>query len=589
MKKLIIPRSLNRFVKFYDKNDGSVPKALFEAEIIKPSLEDFPYPLPSAKSEYTCFAEQDGVMWYGATTGLTRYDAVAERKSMRVMYFSADRDLLDNNVERLYVDGDTLWVLTKTGVAAIEMRMLSADEKAEMLTEESHKYASRRGMMSGMRLAEARKLESVLSYGECDNDGGFTAGYVIGEIYKYAYMKREYGKDDVRTIAARKSAMDGLEVCLLIMNIPGRADGFIARTYLTKDEPVPDGLFYAKHGDTATCIANESSLSRGIAGKIVDASVPVPDRLAKHYRDYGYTDDEVIYKGDTSSDEVTLHFMMMKTAIDLFVEDDEELREIIVNTADRLMSHICDHDFTLTECDGNPTTWAKWNEAYFNTEDGWADAPLNSQELLMYLLVSEHITGNPRWRETYNYLINEKGYADLGLLHYDRFFHVSQAEGCDPAENMMYGDNMLCVMSFWGLLSLEKDPILREKYIKSLRTWDHTLLRETTPGYFFTLKSVYDDMPINEEDTIDWFIHFNPSRLPASVSATTRADVPKRQMPGGYCETGYLLQPDERYIAKFDRDPLEFKNVDSGGVMNCESCFVYTLSYWVGKYYGFIG
>lgn len=584
MEKIRIPAHLNRFSTFYSLDDTNIPAQLFEAEASAPDLRNFPYPLPSAKKEYACFCEQNGVMWYGAQTGLTRYDKNADRDSMRVMYFSADRDIPDNNVRKLYADGEKLWVLCDTGAASIEMKMLTAEEKALLMTEETLKYVSRRGMMSHHDLAEKRNLESILPYGECDNDGGFTATYVLGEIFRYAYCKREYGQNDERTKAAYKTAMDGLEVCLLIMNIPGRQDGFIARTYLTTDEPVPDGFFYKKNGDTALCITNEASLRRGIAGKKIDASRPVHPRLAKHYRDYGYSDDDIIYKGDTSSDEVTIHFAMMKAATDHLVGDDAELKEIIRDTTERLMAHIVDNGYQLNECDGKPTTWAKWNEEYFHTEDGWPDAPLNSAELLMYLRTAYYITGNERWIKEYYHLINDCGYADKGLLHFDRFNDYATAVGADPAEQVMYGDNQLCVQSYYGLLALEDDPVLREKYINGLRTWDHSLLREVTPAYFLPLKSVYDGMPVDVEGMTDWFIHFNVSRLASGTSTVGRADVPKRRLTGGYCETGYLLQPDERFISKLDRDPLEYKNQDSGGMYCVECCFPYTYAYWFGKY-----
>ena len=45
---------------------------------------------------------------------------------------------------------------------------------------------------------------------------------------------------------------------------------------------------------------------------------------------------------------------------------------------------------------------------------------------------------------------------------------------------------------------------------------------------------------------------------------------------------------DERFIAKYDRNPLEYKNEDSGGVFCVESCYPYTFAYWMGRYFKFI-
>ena len=57
---------------------------------------------------------------------------------------------------------------------------------------------------------------------------------------------------------------------------------------------------------------------------------------------------------------------------------------------------------------------------------------------------------------------------------------------------------------------------------------------------------------------------------------------------GGYKETSALLPNDERFIAQNDRNPLEFKDEDSGGVYCVESCYVFTFGYWLGRYFGFI-
>ena len=50
-----------RFCKMFSLDDSSVPKALFEAEAIKPNLKGFPYPWPSKKSDYTCSANTGDV------------------------------------------------------------------------------------------------------------------------------------------------------------------------------------------------------------------------------------------------------------------------------------------------------------------------------------------------------------------------------------------------------------------------------------------------------------------------------------------------------------------------------------------------
>lgn len=146
---------------------------------------------------------------------------------------------------------------------------------------------------------------------------------------------------------------------------------------------------------------------------------------------------------------------------------------------------------------------------------------------------------------------------------------------------------MLAVCAFWGLISLEENPVLKEKYRRALRTWDHTLLREDNPGYRFPCRLVCPDYPLDMEAAADWFYHNNISRLSAGISMDRR-DLPRRVMFGGAPETGYLLQPDELPIAKYDRNFSEYHDTCRGNLQNVDSCYVYTFAYWLGKYYGFI-
>ena len=580
-----------RFVTILPLYSDKVPGDLFYAAEKKPDLTEFPYPLPSAPDSYTCEAvTADGIHWYGSPTGVTAYDPAAERASFRVMYFSAQRYLPDNEVKSMYADGTVIWVQCRTGVARIEMQEITCEEKAKLLLAETRKAVDRRGMVTDKHLNEPRNIDSAVSYGHSDNDGCFTAAYAIGEMFHYAYCKREKGPNAPDTMNAKALAYRACEACLLLMYISGRGDGFVARTYLAPDEPLPDdGLFFEKQEDgTAVCLNTNAARERGMVGMKVKAGEPVPARLARLYRSLGYSDAGIRYKGDTSSDELTLHFLNMMYAYDLLCDEDEELRELIVTACRNLMNHIIDNGYMLLEADGKPTTWARWNPGYFATPTGWADACLNAAELLMYLKVTMHITGEAgKWQQHYNKLIKEYHYDELPLLHLDRFTHMAYSFGNDCAEELMYGDNMLAVCAFWGLIGLEDDPVLKEKYRKALRTWDHTLLREVNPGYLYPCKLVCPDYPLDEEAVADWFYHNNVSRLEAGINMVRR-DQPRRTMFGGGYETSWLMQPDELPIDRYDRNyNAYFENIQ-GDLQSVESCYVYTFAYWLGKYYGFI-
>ena len=590
--KINLKSHLYRKSTFYKIGDSSVPKELFEVVASAPDLEGFPYPLPSCKKDYVCFCESNGVFWYGARTGLTRYDKNAEYDFDHVMYFSADRDLLDNNVRALLPDGMGVWVLTNKGVAHIEMLEKTPEEVCEILLAETLKYVDRQGMVSQRYLAEPRNLDSALPYGSSDNDGGFTSCFSISEIFKYAVMKREKGINAPETIEAKKVAIRALDACMFLMYVHGRGDGFVARTYIFDGEPLPDdGVFFKRNGDTAVCLSNSESEKRGCVGATVDCSAPIPDRYKYLYEEKGKTLDDIIYKADTSSDEITFQLLNCLFAHKYLACDDKELDDIIKESVKGIVSHILDNGHILKDFTGKPTTWARWDEPYFDkAADGWVDAALNSAELLFYLKAVMEITGETgKWLEAYNYLVYERGYADLTEKHFDRMYQESLENDIHYAANIMYGDHFLAVASFFGLCWLEKDENLLKKYRYGFKSWRTTLEPEHNPGYDFLYLIACPDETLDTERIKEWFYRSNLSRLASGVSLVGRHDIPVKYLKGDYKQSSVLLPPDELFISKYDRDALEYKNVDSGGEMCVESSYVYTFAYWIGKYFGFIG
>ena len=583
---------LTRVISHFKKYDIEVPKSLLEVKPQKPDLSDVKYPLPLRKKDYCCFCETaGGVLWYGGKGGVTRYNPTAESLTDVVMHFAARRDLLDNNVSSLVPDDkDGVWVLTDNGATHIDMVLMTMEEKSYRLLEETLTYVQRHSMVSQKKLSEGGNLKSILPYGHSDNDGSFSAAYAMGEIFRYATLKRELGDLADETIEARRVAMRASEATLMLMYISGRGDGFVARTYLTKDEPVPDdGLFYKKNGATATCLNTTDARNKKIVGLEVKADAPIPERLRKLYTCDGYEDTDIIYKGDTSSDEITHQYMHLLVAHEFLGREDPEYDELLKTAAVNTTTHMIKNNFALREAHGGYTTWAKWNLEYFNTPMGWADACLNAGQMLMYLRVTMHLTGEKGiWQETFDELL-EKGYADLTVKHYDRFNQVCVQGGIDFREDIMYGDHMLAVLSLWGLITLEPDEELKEKFRTAFRSWRGSLAPEFNPGYDFPyFLSDPDNAKPDPERIRTWFYRFAVSRLASNVSLDMRRDYPKKLFKGGYEETSALLPNDERFIAKYDRNPLEYKNEDSGGVFCVESCYPYTFAYWLGRYFRFI-
>lgn len=596
MKTVKLPFVLAREIKIYEKDSSVIPPQLFEniGNGVPAELADIREDLPSKKNSYTCHVKTDRALWIGADNGLTRYEPCAEYKADKIMLFSAERCLADNKVVSVFAPDtreDSVWVLTETAVSHIRLLKISAEEKARRLTEETHRYIDRHGLVTQRYLTKDRDPDSRLPYGHSDNSGAFTAAFAMGELFKYAYYREKYGREHPLSVEAKKSAVRATEACQLLMYISCRDNGFVARTFLTPDEPVPDdGLFYRIENGKAVCLATTESKKRRLDGFEIPAVYCVPKRLARLYEDEGHTIEGIVYKGDTSSDEITPHYMLMYFAHLILGEEDKELDEIIKTSAKNTLRHIISNGNRLMECYGKPTKWGRWDKKHFKFGIGWADAPLKTAELLMYHRVVMAITGEKgEWAESYNRLIEEDNYALISTLHEKRLRILSAICHREPVEGMMYGDHIVAVGAFWLLAMLEEDEKLTETYRNGLRSWNGTIRREHNPMYDFPFMLTCPDDEIDTDMLADWFRRQNVTSLAASVNVTNREDVKCIKRLSGKKETSKLLMPDERAITKYDRNPYDFLDEDvPNGTRMIESCYVYTTAYWLGKYYGLI-
>lgn len=594
MKTFAIRHSLARKAEFYAHDDERVPQELFSVRNEAPDLDGIYYALPAAKKDYFCSARTEHALWMGAPNGITRYAPSPEHEADRVMYFSYPAELEDSNVKAILADKDSesVWVLTEKSVAHISLSYISAEEKARILTEETEKYVSRRGMITNRWLGKERDPGSVFPYGASDNSGCFTAAYGIGELFKFAVYKKKYGRNDERTEKAYRSAVRTCEAAQLLMYMPGRDDGFVARDYQVPGEPLPkDSIIFRKNGDMTTVLETPLAVERGYAGEVFRSPYKVPERLAHLYKDEGCDGDGIVYRGDTSSDEITIHLLLIYFAHKIIGEEDRELDDLMVHSMKKTVKHIIDHGFMLCDYKGKPTTWARWDRAYFETPLGWSDACLNAAEMLMYLKLAMEVTGEEGiWKETYDHLVNDEGYADLAEKHEARFYISSMANGLEETEDLMYGDNMLAATAYWMLCTLEKDEKLREKYKNGLRGWNGTFRREHNPAYDipYMLSCPEDDI-IDTERLEDWFRRQSITRLMAAPDLEKRLDVTKKRCFGGTPEAGCLLPPDEFVASKYDRNPFEYLTGDKPyDLKNIESAYTYTYAYWLGRYYGII-
>ncbi len=278
-------------------------------------------------------------------------------------------------------------------------------------------------------------------------------------------------------------------------------EGFIARSYHGNDEendPVPfnDGMFYRKMYDPEGRLISVLIPSRPDIGDdapmYIDSSLEIPERLRRLYTSQinpktgkPWGDDDIIFKCDTSNDELVGHYAVWQLAYDILGNEDPELAEIIRTVTARHAKHFTDNGYAHTDAGGQPTSWARMTREYYmnSTGDAFCDGPLGTLILLQLYKVAYHITGDKQWNSEYRKLALDEPYryADLAAEHYDRYA-IAARTLVDNEEDeeevfrqivkiMNYSDVRMAAVAYYTLTQLETDPVLMQKYRKGADSW----------------------------------------------------------------------------------------------------------------------
>jgi len=464
----------------------------------------------------------DGAIWAGGDQGLVRY-VNASHPWDRWQYFGGKRYLPSDEVISLAAgDAGSIWVQTSAGISHIEFRRLTLAEKASYFERRIAERHKRHHLVADSEFSEPGNPGTSHQYPN-DNDGLWTAIYVAAQAFRYRVTKDSRALDDT---------LKSVEALLRLESITGRA-GFPARSFRQKNEP--------RHED-------------GIW----------------HFT----ADGEWEWKADTSSDEIVGHFFAYSVVYDLAA--DEDLKKRLRGAVSRIADHLIDYRYDLTDLHGGPTRWGRYDEAYFETEDGREERALRSLELLSHLKVAYHMTGNSRYNREYRKLINEMGY------------HKNTTTYLKLRQELNYSDEELAMLSYYPLFRYERNPELLRVYREGLEQWWVNIQREDNPlwisiyavcnpGKRAPLASAARTLYRIPTDLIKW-----------SVKNSQRHDVPLDTSPERHdrAQTSRLLPPDERRVMKWNGNPFQLDD-EAGGHGEDDGAF-FLLPYWLARYHGFL-
>lgn len=510
-------------------------------------------------NEFTCAAPgEPGVVWFGTTRGAIRYDGI------RWSYRAPKRWLPDDHVNDIAVGADgTAWIATPKGIARIERKKMTLAEKAghfEQLIDERH---TRMGFVVRCNLEKENDF-STARIDATDNDGLYTGMYGASQAFRYAATKDPQAKQRAQ------QAFKALKLLVDVTSIPG----FPARAVLPTDSsPDPNQGMDAAFNRRMQL---EDPFWKDILPRWPKSA-----------------DGKYWWKCDTSSDEICGHYFFYAVYYDLVAETDEEKTEV-ASLVRAITDHIVDHGFCLVDHDGKPTRWANWSPAYVNSLRGWADRGLQAVEILSFLNVAYHITGDSKYTEAARMLRDNYAYHITAICGRAVF----------PPDFVVPWDNNLAFLSYYGLLKYENDPQLRAIYRMSLeRNWLF-VSRQNDPFFNFVYVAVSPDKdkPVYDQVRPDYVQPLKKAcvtlqgtplillgwEMKNSHRLDVMLDVTPRQRPAyGWSVNGEALPIEERCHIRINSDHFDLDASRGGGLSEYEGTF-YLLPYYLGLYYGFL-
>ncbi len=185
--------------------------------------------VPAKVADKSSYAEAqtattaDGAVWTVTNYGVLRTDANAKNERDIEQRFMGDRyffsaDTTDGKVLAIFPDGKNgIWTVMAEGYTHIEMLDINGTDKAAMMSENTQKYVSRRGMVS-----EAFFIDGEWVPNESDNDGLWTSMYGAGELMRYAVLRDDPTATAEEIEAARKTATLATEAVVMLTYISMR-------------------------------------------------------------------------------------------------------------------------------------------------------------------------------------------------------------------------------------------------------------------------------------------------------------------------------------------------------------------------------
>lgn len=485
---------------------------------VKPSELDF---FPRCPINRIRFGT-DGTVYFATEIGVYVVSGGKTRFLGKGRYIPSDK-AVDVAVKN---DNSEYWIATDKGLSRIELKAMSLSEK-ESYFDSLMKYYNREDYYTDVVVE--KYMDPVETGKPCitDNDGLWSALYVGALCFKYAVTKDEEIRE--RTVKAMKA--------LVKLQTMTGISGFPARAYR---RPGEEGF---GNGDP----------------------------------EWHFTSDEkgeLEWKGETSSDELVGHYFAAAYFCDLVANDDEkkEVTQAIKSVTDHLIAH----DFTLCDTDGLPTTWAHFGPDALNGNEMWCwEKGINSLELMAFMRITEHLTGEVKYGDIADELLKKFHYG-MNLLTYKRY---------DSYANHI--DDLLGILSVLPLWDYEKNDDMKKYLLLALRRQFEYEKIEANPIYNF-IYSYFTGSHADIESAVETLEDHPLDMFEYKTDNSIRPDVEINYGPVEYGDGPQAMKAlaaDERGLGRLSYEAF---NLCKGNDISYAPPSEWLLGYWLGVYYGII-
>jgi len=484
----------------------------------------------------------DGWMWVGTDVGVVRF----AKDGSHSLRFSR-RWLTNDKVNDIAFDANgNAWVATADGVSEIKPGRMTLADKADNFYSQLMRRHIRDPWICGVVNLEIPGDTASWHHSDDDNDGEYTGGYLAMESFRYAVTKDE----DAR-IKARKA----FGFLKLLQEVTG-TEGFFARSVV----PADSKFFHD---------GNRTYTQKQIADELVRDPRYKPVEIRWHKS----KDGKWLWKGDTSSDEMDGHMMGYFYYYELVAGDKE--KGVIRDHVSKIVDYLIKYNYNFRDIDGTHTHWAVWSPDQLNHDPDWAsERSINSFELLAYLKLASHMTGDQKYEKEYRRLIEKEGYLD----------NISRLNSKNPAWQI-YFDRTMEGYLFPVLIKYENDPKLKMFYKKLIDQWmknqksGENLINNLSYAFAVGKK-------VNVSQTIDFLKDAPLDLVDWPINHTLREDVKLVRTPiMEDIQLSELPPASIRSTVRWDKNP--WAAIQGDAQQEREPVF-WLWPYWMARYLGII-